>query len=106
MFRRMLLRRQRKNSMAKKGSKAAAKNKQNAIPSSFSLRYTLRGHKDIITQIAWSPDGHILASVSQDKTIRLWNGQNGNLLYTLLGHASYVYGVTWSPDGHILASGS
>jgi WD40 repeat protein len=34
--------------------------------------YTLRGHGDNITDLAFSPDGHLLASVSLDGTLRLW----------------------------------
>jgi WD40 repeat protein len=34
--------------------------------------YTLRGHRDNVTDLAFSPDGHFLASVSLDGTLRLW----------------------------------
>ncbi len=76
------------------------------IPPGFTLRHTLRGHKDIINRIAWSPDGSILASPSEDKTIRLWETQTGQLLRTLKGHSASVFSVAWSPDGRLLASGS
>lgn len=56
--------------------------------------------------MAWSPDETTLAASSQDRTIRLWNAETGELRRTLKGHELTVYGISWSPDGKTLASGS
>ncbi len=55
--------------------------------------------------VAFSRDGHTLTSLSNDKTIKLWNVADGSLLSTLEGNSS-IYSVAFSPDGRTLASGS
>jgi len=67
---------------------------------------TLAGHTAWITSIAFSPDGNMLASNSNDHTIRLWDVPTGQCLITLRGHTSGVQTIAFSPDGNLLASGS
>jgi hypothetical protein len=70
----------------------------------------LPGHTTFVTSVAFSPDGHTLASGSADHTVRLWNMTDPThptpLESSLIGHSSAVYAVAFSPDGHTLASGS
>jgi WD40 repeat protein len=60
---------------------------------------------DIAHQVAFTPDGKILAAAMSDKTIKLWNG-NGELIRTLTGHTYAVHAIAISPDGQTLISGS
>lgn len=39
-------------------------------PQSRAYRFT--GHKDAVTCVNFSPSGHLLASGSRDKTVRIW----------------------------------
>jgi hypothetical protein len=60
----------------------------------------------IVYSVAFSPDGKLVASGSDDETVRLWDAATGALLQTLKGHSSRVYSVAFSPDGKLVASGS
>jgi WD40 repeat protein len=53
-------------------------------------------------RLAWSPDGTMLAGLSERDTIRLWEASSGKLLRTFSGHG-WVDSFAWSPDGKILA---
>jgi WD40 repeat protein len=64
------------------------------------------GHARGLTGVTFSPDGRLLATVSYDKTARLWNPATGQCLHTLTGHTEWVTGVTFSPDGRLLATRS
>ncbi|WP_242051242.1 WD40 domain-containing protein [Nostoc spongiaeforme] len=69
-------------------------------------RNQLQGHQDIVSEVAFSHDGKILASASSDNTIKLWNLTTGKKILTLTGHQSGVSSIAFSPDGKTLASGS
>lgn len=66
----------------------------------------LRGHSGGVNVAKFSPDGKCIASASVDKTIIIWDAQNGKLLKTLNGHTDSVIDVSFSKDGLRLVSAS
>jgi WD40 repeat protein len=65
---------------------------------------TLYGHDGFVASISFSPLGDILASASYDRTVKLWDPENGQLLQTL-SHINQVRSLAFSPDGGTLTTG-
>ncbi|MHB8969188.1 MAG: protein kinase domain-containing protein [Pirellulaceae bacterium] len=64
------------------------------------------GHARETWSVVFSPDGRLLASGSDDETVRLWNVSDATEPRILRGHQATVTGVAFSPDGKTLASAS
>jgi len=63
-------------------------------------------HIGAVAGLAFSPDGTLLASVSADKTVAVFDLQAGTIRVVLRGHSAGVNTVAFSPDGELVASGS
>ncbi len=59
----------------------------------------------ILTTMAFSPEGNIIAYGDDSGIIRLRDVNTGGLLNLLEGHTDGISSVAFSPDGNILASG-
>lgn len=82
----------------------AAINSENA-DQVIALR-ELVGHEGDVTDVAFSPDGRLVASSSMDGTIRVWQVGSGELLLSIGEHGDHVLSLDFSPDGAFIASGS
>src|SRR5919202_1946227 len=65
---------------------------------------SFKGHISWVHSVAFSPNGQILASGSNDQTVRLWDVNTGQCLNLLLGHTNRLLSVFFTPDGQTLIS--
>ncbi|MFH0902698.1 MAG: hypothetical protein V2A73_18865, partial [Pseudomonadota bacterium] len=65
----------------------------------------LVGHSSLVYGLAFSVDGRLLASGSEDRTVRVWDTATARSIRDMAGHASRVWCVAFSPDGLLLAAG-
>jgi U3 small nucleolar RNA-associated protein 13 len=74
--------------------------------SAFKLgcTHSVRAHDKDINTIAISPNDALVASGSQDKSIKLWKSSNLSTVATLSGHKRGVWRVLFSPVDRSLAS--
>ncbi|RKU25400.1 hypothetical protein C6497_16195 [Candidatus Poribacteria bacterium] len=79
----------------------------------WKLHAHLTGHTEYIEALAFSPDAKQLASISRDKTARLWDVEAGEQIMELpltppsgpRQYRSYDRGITFSPRGDLIAGG-
>jgi WD40 repeat protein len=70
-----------------------------------ALLSTLTGHYEAITTLSFSPDSQLIASGSEDNTVRLWT-RDGKHLRTLRGHSNAIDLINFSSDGATIVSTS
>jgi WD40 repeat protein len=63
-----------------------------------------KGHEKEVFSAAFSPDSRLLATCSQDSTVRLWEVDSG-AYRELPGHTDAVFAVAFHPEGTRLATG-
>jgi WD40 repeat protein len=62
------------------------------------------GHAEYVRAVAFSPDGTLFASGSNDNTVKIWDVASRRELRTLTGHGDHVLAIQFSRDGRLLAS--
>lgn len=80
---------------------------QPEVVESSQLRATLKGPEESISQLVWSPDGKVLASVTgQTGEVRLWDAAQGRELMKFQAEQGNYACLAFAPDGKTLAVGS
>ncbi len=65
----------------------------------------LRGHTDVVTALAFSPDGTTIVSGSRDKSVRFWSLETGAVTLTIPGAREQPVSLAFTADGKRLAIG-
>lgn len=60
---------------------------------------TFCSHENAETSLAFSPDGRLVATSSDDETVRVWNAQTGKLVLPSLKHSDHVSFVSFDSTG-------
>jgi WD40 repeat protein/DNA-binding SARP family transcriptional activator len=66
---------------------------------SGAVLFTLDGHVEKVSDVAWSPDGASIATASYDGRARIFDAHTGAHRSTLIGPQGQVSDLDWSPDG-------
>ncbi len=66
----------------------------------------LKGHDGVVNSVSFTNDSKLLASVSDDKSVRLWDLRCLKIIKTFNTHSRLVLAVEFSKNSKILASGS
>jgi WD40 repeat protein len=70
------------------------------------VRETFAGAEGIVRGVAFSPDGNLIASASDDGSVLMWKVGSGREQARLKGHQEAVVAVAFARDGKTLASAS
>jgi platelet-activating factor acetylhydrolase IB subunit alpha len=67
-------------------------------------KFNLTGHRATVTKVIFHPIYSIIASCSEDATIKLWDYESGNFERTLKGHTDLVQDIAFDTNGKLLCS--
>lgn len=69
------------------------------------IQQVLRGHQGFVDCLAFSHDGRLVATGSEDGTARVWEVRTGREVGPPLPHGASVIAIAFAPDGTTLLTG-
>ncbi len=66
--------------------------------------YTLTGHREAVTKVAFHPTFSLIASASEDFTVKIWDWETGEFERTLKGHTRNVNDLDFDSKGNLLGA--
>ncbi|KAK1925406.1 WD40-repeat-containing domain protein [Papiliotrema laurentii] len=67
-------------------------------------RHTLTSHRAPITRVAFHPTWTVLASASEDASVKIWDWEGGEFERTVKGHTKAVMDVDFDPKGTMMVT--
>ena len=64
--------------------------------------YVLTGHRGQVLKVAFHPTFNLIASASEDATVKIWDWETGEFERTLKGHTRAVNDVAFDSKGNLL----
>ena len=86
------------------GTSLFGQDRPRTLATMHQRKFVLLGHKKGVNMLTFSPNSRVLATASDDKTVKLWDCSNGQLIATLTGPEGGIYDLKFSPNGQTLAT--
>ena len=67
-------------------------------------KFVLTGHKNKVTKVAFHPIYDLLATASEDASIKLWDTESGENDKTMRGHTKKINSIVFNNQGTFIAS--
>ncbi|CAD6570894.1 MAG: protein with putative role during mitosis [Tremellales sp. Tagirdzhanova-0007] len=67
-------------------------------------RHTLTSHRASITRVSFHPTWTVLASASEDATVKIWDWESGDFERTVKGHTKAVMDVEFDSKGALMVT--
>lgn len=72
------------------------------IPTVGSAKHTLTGHRDSVNAVGFHPLYTVLATASDDCSVKIWDWETGELERTLKAHTKRVSDCQFNSNGTVL----